>query len=245
MINIPTLLSLLSKHGSDVLDFLKKHWRITLEVIGVLWVVVCLLTHCNSPIEDVAPDPIQPISVIAPNIPTPILMDEPIRIRTWNAIEPPVAPATSTRNGIDSIAYLLEVTDWLQNRLYMCDSAYTDDTGARQYSDEFETDSIKVGYSIVVSGRLKEPPQFVFTPKWSAPTELVNPRGIYLEGSFGPVMSYGDQIRLQAIRGEVGIGVFNRKGWSYGAKVGASQLGWDVQASFRRNFSVGVSTKSR
>lgn len=246
MITASAIIAFLSKYGSDLLDFLKKHWRITIESAAAVWIIVCCLDHCGSSrTTPIHPEAIQPITIIAPSIPIPTVIDEPIPERVWSlaSIPEPTVPTGNEKN--DSIEYLLEVTDWLQNRLYLCDSAYTDDTAPREYADAFETDSAKVNYSITVSGRLKEPPRFAFTPKWKQPVSIERPRGIYLEGSIGPVMGYSDPIQLLAIRGEVGIGLFNRKGWSYGVKAGASQLGWDVQASFRRNFSINLSTKSR
>lgn len=243
MISIPTILAFIYKYGSPMLDFLKKHWRITLEVAGAVWIIVCCLTHCGSSPSIVVREQLQPISVIAPRIPEPVIIQRYVT-PNWDIASRPV-PSQPMIASTDSIRYLLELTDWFQNQLYDCDSTYREDTAEREYADSFDTDSIKVDYSIVVSGRLKEAPRFSFTPKWKQPTELVKPRGIYLEGSIGPVMSYGDPIKLLAIRGEFGIGVFNRKGWSYGIKGGASQIGWDVQASVRRNFSIGLSTKSR
>lgn len=244
MITASAIVAFLLKNGSDILDFLKKHWRITLEIGGIVWIVICCLTHFGSP-DRPFPNRVsfKPIPIIAPDVPSPILHTLPVNTEPiWSVLDIST-PLSSADGSRDSISYLLQITDYLQTQLYGCDSTYRTDTDLREYTDEFATDSFRLGYTFYTRGYMDRPPTFSILPTFSPQVQVTIPRGIYLEGAIGPILSYGDPIRLQAIRGEVGLGVFNRKGWSYGLKAGASQLGWDVQASFRRSFQVRTRKK--
>jgi len=240
MITLASILTLLSK-AEPILDLFKKHWKLLIQVAPIIWVIICLLNHCNPP---PASEPVrisQPIPVIAPKIPEPTFNEPRQIVPVWSISDQPTISNASGAS--DSVKQLLVLTDWLQNELYGCDSTYRSDTDIRSYSDTLETDSIWLAYSIDVSGKLTTPPSFSVKPTftfYSEPATLNNPRFIYFEGSVGPCMSYAKPIRPLAIGGSIGLGYTTPNGWSYGVRLGASQLDWSAEAAIRKSFAINL-----
>lgn len=233
MIQLTAILSSIS----PILDFLKKHWRITFEAAAIVWIVICCLTHCGTrqatPKVDVKPIP--SIEVRAVDIPTPIFEPNPAPIfKPWD-VTPPAAPDLAAT---DSVKYLLELVDWFQDQLYTCDSIYLKETQVREYEDLAESDSANVSWHIKVAGELVEPPHFVIYPNFPPQVLPTKDRGLYLGGSIGPRLTYSKPVAFHAVYGTLEIGWFDRKGWSYGIRGGADQYNWDVQLSFTRRFAI-------
>lgn len=235
----------LAPYLSDGLDLLKKHWKLILQVAAVIWIIICVLTHCN-PAPPETPEPIQfkPIPVNAARIPEPVFNEPRQLIPIWSIQDQPtISNASGAR---DSVKQLLAMTDWLQNELYGCDSTYRADTDIRNYQDVFETDSFEMGYSFDVAGKLVSTPTFDVRPTFPIyskpnPTETTQSSFIYLEGSVGPRMTYStdnEPIQLSAIGGELGIGYTAPNGWSYGVRAGASQLDWSAEVAIRKSFAI-------
>lgn len=264
-------LSLISTFGKSTFKFLaetawpflKKNWKLVLQVALLLWVIVCSLTHCagiktpwsNTESGDttvtikvdtawVYPDT-NAIFVLYGFDTLPNYVEhlqQRTRFRTPTAV---FHPFSSCR---DSVVVLRSLNQMQSLVIAECDSAYADAVAVRSYGDTLTNDSIEVTLNFRVQGHLRGTP--VINYRYLAPYPVVTIEKtvevktvdgpyskIYLEGGVGALMTWENQ--LGAVTGSVGLGYTDKRNWSYGARGSFNQVGYTVEGTFRKSFDIG------
>jgi hypothetical protein len=269
MITTAALLSLAAQFGKaalssikeDAWPFLKEHWKQISWFALLLWVVICLLSHCSGVIDPWSRHGAA-IDTVTTRIDTAWVYPDTAAIfalygfdtlpRYVRHIEnrlrfrpaPPVFPVDASCR--DSLVVLRSHSEVLIDILEDCDSVYNEAIAIRHYGDTLRNDSIEVAVNFRVEGRLKGVPSIRY--RYLAPypvvtvtetvTNTVGPyRKVYVEGGLGPDMTWDNN--LNTIRGSLGAGYTDKSNWSYGVRAGFTQNGYTVEGALRKSFDVG------
>jgi len=247
---------------SGVANFGAKYWK-QICITGLLiWVIICTIFHLfeYSPIgsngnsrtvvktRDTIYLPADTSLILSlygfDTIPTSVVVNEK---SNWVLPETDYADAINCADSVDRVRVTLKMAYHL---LEECDSMYRLATARRTYNDVLENDSIRVTMETVVDGHRIGKPKMDYV--WLAPAMLVvdsititdsiyygGPRrGLYVEGSAGPRMTFNNQ--FNAVNATFGLGYLDKKGFRYGVRAGVStKEDYSVEAVFSKEIYIG------
>lgn len=257
------VIGFLSKFGGSLksaLPFLKKNWKNILLIGGLVWIIICSMSHCGSLREGVS-EGIDTVSVKVDTFWMPVdtnaiftlhgfdtLPKYVTQLESRKEFKPKVPVIVDADNSSDSLTAYIRLLQESNGVLLECDSLLGDAVAIRTYRDTLENDSISIDLEIKTKGELFGEPKISY--RYLAPypiitntitleeTIVVGPfRKIYLEGGVGPMMTWDN--KLFAISGSVGLGYTDKKNWSYGGRGTFNQNGYLVEATLRKSFNVG------
>jgi hypothetical protein len=252
---------------ASIWPFLKDNWKQISWTAFLLWVIMCVLTHCSGAIDPwgyhgdgrdttsvtrdtvwIHPDT-NAIFVLHgfDTIPKHVekLSEELRRLRSrFRPQAPSFLPDSDCR---DSVASLLAHGELLTKTLEECDDAYLDALTIRTYSDTLRNDSIKVSVEFRVEGRLFGQPRIAYS--YLAPYPVITetiiirdphiqPRQVYVGGGIGPRLTW-DGNQMDAIIGSAELGYTTRKNLSVGVAGDFTHKDYGVRAVIRKGFNLG------
>ena len=260
------LASILSFAKNSAWPFLKDNWKQISWTAFLLWVIMCILTHCSGVIDpwgyhsgpatvsmtrDTVWIPADTNAIFVlhgfDTIPKHVekLSAELRRLRSrFRPQAPSFLPDSDCR---DSVASLLAHGELLTKTLEECDDAYLDALTIRTYSDTLRNDSIKVSVEFRVEGRLFGQPRIAYS--YLAPYPVITetivirdphiqPRQVYVGGGIGPRLTWeGNQ--MDAIIGSAELGYTTRKNLSVGVAGDFTHKDYGVRAVIRKGFNLG------
>jgi hypothetical protein len=232
--------------------------RIVAEVIALIWIVVCCLTHCGSgnggnggSSDTVFVTKTELIfdnewhTLMADSI-TGLIASYELRLKrpVWKA---PEADFTDSKDCSDSLSLVISTLDYCDEQLTQCDERYRDDYAIRNYTDTISDDSLNLFYNIQVQGRLLEAPRFnynirvpqkVITNTITITNTLPPRRKVYLGAGLGARLPW-ESDRLSAIVGSTRLGYTDRKNQSYGLRGDFSRSNYSISFEYAKSFHFG------
>ena len=259
---IAALLGVIYHLGKEkFFPFLKENWKQISWTAFLLWVIMCLLTHCAGVLDpwghhggsDTASVTIDTVWMYPDTNAIFVLhgfdtlpkhvqrLEQRLRFR------PKIPVFRPDGNCSDSIVDLRTHLQMLELTLLECDSAFDDAVTTRTYGDTLRNDSIEVAIDFKVEGRLKGIPNIAY--RYLAPypviTETIiirNPhiprRQVYVGAGVGPrLLLNGNQV--DAVTVNLELGYTTRKSLSIGITGDFTHKEYGVRAVIRKGVNIG------
>jgi len=242
MIPIASILAAIN----PALSLVKEHWKTLLIVSGIIWIIICTLTHCN-------PQPTCPQLTVIETTDTIQLNPDTTKWTRITDSKPPVptknepipkkpTPEPTSTDKDSIIAFYKTVNQELLDEIEELSSI-------RTYSEQLETDSFRLRYSIQTKGLLNSAP--IFEIQHTFPTlEVVKKRiesypiptyyrSIDVGLAVGPDFTLANSPQVRSAMVSLYLGYSDLRRNSFGIVANMTHLNWSIQISYKKRLRIG------
>jgi hypothetical protein len=244
-----------------LVPFLKSNWKQISWTAFLLWIIMCILTHCSGVLNPWGhhSDP-STVSVTRDTVWIPADTNAIFVLHGFDTLPRHVrrlekrlrfrpTPPVFRPDGdcSDSVMVLRTHSKMLELTLLECDSAFDDAVTTRTYGDTLRNDSIEVAVNFKVEGRLRGAPNIGY--RYLAPYPVITEtivirdphiprRQVYVGGGIGPrFLLNGNQIDAVMVNAE--LGYTTRKSLSIGVAGDFTHKDYGVRAVIRKGVNIG------